>query len=743
MAPRSASWFNPRLFVLVFGVALAVVLGAFAVLVLTPSSSASSPPPFWVYSHSGAVGMSSAGQVIGNVSVYSHAGTVGNGGLVPSVGTVSVYSHAAIVTSGPTTTTPSVRVLAGSVVYLFVGYVNSLVGGGYPSNITDTLGDSYVAVTSTGVPENHTESLYETGPIVENVTLNVSVTFAGGATTMGGSVALVDVAATSGVPTVDEFNTESGSGGIASVVINTAYVGDVLLFGVSGQQKDSPFVPGVNETLLDETNNTSGPFEDGESIGTFNATEVGSAALLSAVLAHPAVWNAIAVGLYATKSGSTPGLVTTPSVPVLANSRVCVFVGYVNNEIGGGDVASVTDTLGDSYTRIASTQFAENYTEDLYMSGVVDGGTLRVSVAFTGGDTVMGGAVTFVDLISSDGFPSIDAVATTSGPSGTTASVNLATTYANELLLLGVSGQRSDAPLSPGPNETLLETAANTSGPFEDAEGYGLFAAVEVGTRAVLSATLAESAVWNAIAVGLVGTRAPGFPGVVSTPTIQVRAGSLVCVFVGFVNSQIGGGFVSSVTDTRGDNYTAVASTLFQENHTETLYVAGPVATNSTLSVSVAFAGGDTTMGGAVAVVDVGAGGTTSLDSVATESGPAGSTAWVSFATPHANDFLLLGVSGQLKDTPFTPGPDETLLDTAGNTSGPFEDDEGYGTFSASESGSEANLTATLAHSAVWNAIGVGLYITPPPSSPSVVPVGSGLVASVAFGPAAIARRSS
>jgi hypothetical protein len=188
-------------------------------------------------------------------------------------------------------------VLAGSVVYLFVGYVNAEIGGGYVTSISDTAGDTYSIVTSTGYAQNHTEDLYISEPVPQNTTLTVSVSFYGGATTMGGSVAAVDVAGT-GTPTVDGVYSESGVGGIASVGVQTNTSNDLLLLGASGQWKDAPSTPATRETLLDTGGNTAGPFEDGMGFGTFSATESGTAAGLGAQLNNSAVWNAIGVGIF-------------------------------------------------------------------------------------------------------------------------------------------------------------------------------------------------------------------------------------------------------------------------------------------------------------------------------------------------------------------------------------------------------------------------------------------------------------
>ncbi|MGP8159482.1 MAG: hypothetical protein ACLPWO_07775 [Thermoplasmata archaeon] len=485
-----------KILLVVVGVAVGMVLGLLLGAVIQPASN----------SGGGSTPVSSA------ASVHSHTWAVNSGApQTGSIGPVSVYSHAWAVNSGPTTTTPSMSVLAGSVVYLFVGYVNEMIGGGLVSSISDTASDSYSLVTSTGYTENHTEDLYVSEPVPQNTTLNVSVSFSGGVTTMGGSVAAVDVAG-SGTPTVDGVNWESGVGGTASVAVHTNSSNDLLLLGVSGQQKDAPFVAASGETLLDTGDNTAGPFEDGMGLGTFSASEVGASAVLSAQLNNSAVWNAIGVGIIGCHGCSAAGATTTPAVSVLAGSAVYVFVGYVNTEIGGGYVSSITDTAGDSYVLVTSTGYAQNHTEDLYVAEPVFQNTmLNVSVSFSGGATKMGGSVAVVDVTGS-GIPTVDGNNTASGV-GKVASVGIATVHANDLLLLGVSGQQKDAPFVAASGgvtgETLLDTGDNTAGPFEDGMGFGTFSAFENGTVAGLSAQLNNSAVWNAIGVGIFVTPHP------------------------------------------------------------------------------------------------------------------------------------------------------------------------------------------------------------------------------------------
>jgi len=479
------SWKNARLVFLVVGVILVVLLGLLLVVVLQPGPAAASGPSITVHSHSGAV----------------NAGVAQGGSTAP----VSVYNSSWAVNAGPTTSTPSMNVLAGSALYVFVGYVNFIIGGGSVSSVTDTLGDSYSFVATTGLAQNHSEDLYVAEPLPSTGPDSVSVSFTG-ENPIGGSVAVVDVVG-SEAPFVDGSATQTGAGTFASVALATNHSNDLLLLGLSGQAKDTPFTPTSGETLLATGNATSGPFEDGEGFAAFSATEIGTGAELSATLANSAVWAAIVIGLVGCDNCSAGGTTTTPTVNVAAGSMIFLFVGYVNPEIGGGFIAAVSDTAGDSYIEVATTGTAQNHTEVLFVAGPVrKTNNLSASVTMAGGATPMGSSVALVDVTGPGGLI-IEGLATQSGVGGL-ASVGLATNQSSDLVLLGVSGQEKDSPFAPASGETLLDTAGNTTGPFEDGMGFGTFSASPTGNLTSLSASLENPAVWNAIAVG-VGLASP------------------------------------------------------------------------------------------------------------------------------------------------------------------------------------------------------------------------------------------
>ncbi|MGD0587513.1 MAG: hypothetical protein ABSA63_01790 [Thermoplasmata archaeon] len=703
------------------GVVVAVLLGAMLVVLLQPGPSGSGGTPgigqsVSVHGHGWGVNTGlNRSAPNGPASIYSHTyGIVGSTSGTGPGGPISVYSHASAVSEGPTTTTPSLPVPIGSAVFVFVGYVNGIIGGGAVSSVTDSLGDAYSLVTTTGFAENHSEDLYVAEPMPANASLTVSVNFSTGATTVGGSVAVVDVNG-SQIPFVDGAFTESGAGSFASVSVTTNLSNDLLLYGLSGQAKDTPFSPTSEATLLDTGNGTSGPFEDGEGFATYSATEAGTSAELSATLAHSAVWNAIGVGLVGCDGCFAGASTTTAPFHIVGGSAVFVFVGYANSLSGGSVATSVTDSLGDSYSIIATTGLAQNHTEELYVAEAVPfNATVSVTVTFSDGARSNGGSVGVVDVTGS-GTPFIDGVYHQSG-FGDAASVSVSTNHSNDLLLLGLSGPAEDTAFAPTSGETLLDTINDTGAPAGTAVGFATYSYSETGGAAELSANLANPGVWNAIGVGIVACSDCASGGSTTTSPVSVAAGSSVFVFVGFVNPEIGGGDLAAITDSAGDSYSLVTSTGYAENHTESLFVSQPIATATTLTVSVTMSVGATTMGCAVAAVDVVESGTLTIDGVANESGDSG-LASVTLVTDHANDFVLLGVSGQEKDAPFAPGSGETLLDTAGNTTGPFDDGMGFATFWAIENGTTSSLSATLENSAVWNAIAVGI------SSPSLASV--------------------
>jgi hypothetical protein len=187
-------------------------------------------------------------------------------------------------------------VVKGSDLFVFVSYVDYLAGGGYVASISDSSSNSYTLLASTNADENHSESLYLATDVPAARSLTVTVSFTGGATTMGGSVAVVDVVGAASSP-VDVVYQESGFGTHATVGVYTNQTNDLFLLGTSGRGLANPFTPGTHEHLLDNGTATSGPFTDGTGYATFSATQRTGSFALSAGLYATSAWNAIAVGI--------------------------------------------------------------------------------------------------------------------------------------------------------------------------------------------------------------------------------------------------------------------------------------------------------------------------------------------------------------------------------------------------------------------------------------------------------------
>lgn len=254
----------------------------------------------WVYL---AVG-GGIGLVIGLVLSGAFLGSPSRGGTFPSsacppptvVAGPTVVSCSGIVGNSSSVTAPPVRALGGSLLFVFVSYVNFQIGGGAPTTIADSVGDSYFLLASTGYLLNHTESIYVTSLVSADPKLTVSVSFAGGVTPQGGSVAVVDVADAT-LSSIDTVSSNAGVAGPASVTVVAKHTGDLFLFGCAGREVSGPYTPGAGETLLDTGTADAGPFQDGVAYGTLESTSTNSVVILSANLNTPTYWEAIGVAI--------------------------------------------------------------------------------------------------------------------------------------------------------------------------------------------------------------------------------------------------------------------------------------------------------------------------------------------------------------------------------------------------------------------------------------------------------------
>jgi hypothetical protein len=230
---------------------------------------------------------------------------------------IAVAIYGALTLNGGITATPTMTVVAQSEIYVFVGWVNSRAFGGSVASVTDSAGDAYSLVFSTGEVQNRTEALYAAGPLTQSTSLNVSATFAGGVTAMGGSVAAIDVVPESGTILIDTSSVQSsGWGGFASVNFSIPHLHDLLLFGVVGMGLAAPFAPGTVEATLDTGRNVTGPYDYDLGYATFSQVASGLTANLSAVLAAPAEWAAMGVALYVPAPTTTVAAGWAPLVAI-------------------------------------------------------------------------------------------------------------------------------------------------------------------------------------------------------------------------------------------------------------------------------------------------------------------------------------------------------------------------------------------------------------------------------------------
>ncbi len=213
----------------------------------------------------------------------------------------TVHSHAAAISTGPNTTTPGFGAPSGSTLFVFVGYVNQEIGGGYISSITDSKRDAFWLVTSTDDDQNHTEVLYEahhSGASVPHLT--VTVRFKGGDTVMGGAVAAIDVVGAPTSGTNQSYAATGGSGTHASVPVGGSVKSDLFLLGVMGQARAAAMTAGAHEHLFETAGATAGPFEDGMSYGIFSSTDRSGAFNLTATLNGSSVWDGVGIMIPAT-----------------------------------------------------------------------------------------------------------------------------------------------------------------------------------------------------------------------------------------------------------------------------------------------------------------------------------------------------------------------------------------------------------------------------------------------------------
>ncbi|HEY1197561.1 MAG TPA: hypothetical protein VGG32_02380 [Thermoplasmata archaeon] len=259
----------------------------------SPVSTAQSSK--WVYLAVGvAVGLVFGFLLSGVLSTSSSPGSSTTS--PPPAGVPATVSHTGVDTNATPVLTSPFDAPAGSLVLLFVSYINYEAGGGSPQLVTDSLGDPYTLLSTTGSALNHTESLFATTTASSDASLVATVAITGGATPQGGSVAAVDVS-NANLGSIDSVSWNTGSGGTAAVTLTTSHSGDLFLFGAAGRGVSGPYSAGSGETLLDTGTADSGPFEDGTGYGTFTIMSSATTLPLSADLNQATFWDAIGIAI--------------------------------------------------------------------------------------------------------------------------------------------------------------------------------------------------------------------------------------------------------------------------------------------------------------------------------------------------------------------------------------------------------------------------------------------------------------
>lgn len=211
-------------------------------------------------------------------------------------GAPEVTGHTGVVSDQSTVTTPPVGAPSYDVVIVFVSYVNGEIGGGSLQVIQDSASDYYFLLDSTGYALNHTEDLYATSVATTQAALTVSVTFSGGATAQGGSVA-VAVVANVNLSSIDALAENTGTSGMASVSMTAKHNSDLVLFGVAGRLYSGPYSAGPGELVLNSGGGTAGPYTDGIAYGIYESSSSSLAVTPTAGLNLTTYWEAIGLAL--------------------------------------------------------------------------------------------------------------------------------------------------------------------------------------------------------------------------------------------------------------------------------------------------------------------------------------------------------------------------------------------------------------------------------------------------------------
>jgi hypothetical protein len=195
--------------------------------------------------------------------------------------------------------------------------------------------------------------------------------------------------------------------------------------------------------------------------------------------------------------------VSTNPINIVPGSVLLAFVGYVNPSIGGGQISSISDTAGDSFIDLATTAYAQNHSEDIFAADPAEGSTSSVTVSFEDSAATIGGSIGVLDITGA-GSPAVVGEGQASGP-GPEVAATLGACQANDLFVLGVSGQGHILPFESVQGATLLDSGSADAGPWTDGVGFGTFEAVSTNGSAMdFSMTCGNQAsVWESIAVSI------------------------------------------------------------------------------------------------------------------------------------------------------------------------------------------------------------------------------------------------
>jgi hypothetical protein len=414
---------------------------------------------------------------------------------------------------------------------------------------------------------------------------------------------------------------------------------------------------------------------------------------------------------------------TAPAIDAPDGSALYAFVGYEIPSNGGTTPTTVYDSVGNSYTLVATADGGD-HNEELWVANNIRGSAeLSITAEFPSG-AGNGGSIDVIDLVGAAA-QSTDQWTTATGDSST-ASTTTTSTHSMDLMLLGVVGRAVTYPITPSAGQTTVDSYSGTGGPGTDGVGFVTESALEPMAGAItLSASIGTSTYWSAIGVGVIPLSSPPPPLAVegnvwssgSGPTVTAAlsadpAGSTILVFTGYTNSQNGGGSVSSVSDSQSDSFTKIATADDQSSRNEDAWITD-AATGSTsgTTISVTFGGGSGgSQGGTIEAVDVVGAMGTPVDIYSTNYNTNSEYPWLSLRTTHAGDLVIVGLAGNSLLSPAKGTNGATSLSSGSATVGPYSEKVASGGFySPTSYAGLVNLSFQIGATTDWAGIAVAL----------------------------------